>query len=239
VTPTAEEIGEIAYFLGVMHCRVRRHVARVSEALTEIGQWLLKRHGDSAEAMQALYVRIARDHPDVRVPSIEETRAALARPEQQFLMTDNEKIALGLGLMDTPKTIGNALRPMHWCLCTAPPGAAFITGDAPLNIFLQRGETGTFDTGLAETDVDVVFPISPQICLRIRHDGSALRVAVTDEELDAINRRIALAAERFAIASFNSAAVEQLVREFAVTRNWPKWKPGTWRDRLDRLFDDE
>src|SRR5438876_222136 len=122
---------------------VRRHVDSVQEALKEIGRWLLQRYGHDPEAMRAFHARVAQDHPHVRVPTIEETRAALMDPERQFLMRENEKVALGLSLMDTPRTVATHLRTMNWCLCCAPSDALFITSDAPLNIFLQRGEVGS------------------------------------------------------------------------------------------------
>ena len=237
-TPTADEIEEIAYFFGAMHCRVRRHVEGVREALEEIGRWLLERHGKDPETMRAFYARVGQDHPEVRVPTLEATRAALADPKRQFLIRENEKIALGLALMDTPMTIGKHLRTMNWCLCRAVRDALFVTSDAPLNVFLEHGDMASFDTGLAEPGVDVAFPVSPEVCVRINRSGAVARREVSEDVVDQINRRIVLAAQQFVIASVKSESLEALVREFAVTRAWPKWKPGSWRARLDAMFPD-
>ena len=227
-----EEIAEIAYFLGLIHGRVRRSVEAGIEWVREFVVWWLQRLASDPERYRESYARFLRDSPGLDAPPVEEMLALSRDPERHFRFGANPQFALGMGML-TIKDVARQLLTMNWCLCTAPRSTFFVTSDTPLTIFRQSGPLASFGGGLALPDVEVAFPISPEICLFVDRRHREDRRRVSRSFVSQINRRVAFGAERIVISHLKARRVERLVREAAQTRQWPKWGRTAVRRWLD------
>jgi hypothetical protein len=193
---------------------------------------LLERASREPGKLQEFYDHVSREGLDVRLPPIEEMREVLKDPGAHFRIQGAEKPSLGFSMV-TIKEVAQQLLSMNWCRCFAPQEESFVTSDTPLNIFHQEGALASFGGGLALSDVEVSFPISPRICLCFDRRSRQSRRNVGIAFVRRINRRIAFGAERIVIANVRSRRLEQLVRDASRSGKGPKFD----RRAIRRWFD--
>ena len=51
-------------------------------------------------------------------------------------------------------------------------------------VFLEHADMASFDTGLAEPGVDVAFPVSSEVCVRINRSDAVARREVSEDVVD-------------------------------------------------------
>jgi hypothetical protein len=225
------ELAEVAYFLGVMHARVRRTVERTREMMGEFAIWSMQQLASDPERHRQLQEEFVQQ-TGTKLPPPEEMLEVWKNPEKHFKISGNTKPALQLNFVTMMREVAQQLRTMNWCLCEAPRDTFFITCDAPLNIFLQDGRMGGFGGGLALPHVEVAFPVSPEVCLYIDRRHQTTRRKASAEFVAEINRRVAFQAERWVIAHVRSKRIQRLVAWSARSRTLPKLD----RDALRKMW---
>jgi len=226
-----EERAEMAYFLGLLHGRVRRTIEVWREWLAIEVKWRLERMAKSPARFQASYAEFAASQGSDVAP-VEQMMEIARDPDRFVEITANRQPALGIGLM-AAKDVAESLLKMHWWLCVAPRGEFFVTSDAPLCIFTLTGNRAQFGAGLALPKTEVAFPLSPEVCLCIDDQGRQRRRRVSATVVRELNRRIAFNAERFVIGHVRSKGVERLARDAAGSRKLPKLDRAVVRRWLD------
>jgi hypothetical protein len=77
----------------------------------------------------------------------------------------NKKSATALNVI-TAFEIYKDLLTTNWCVCRAPSHEYYITGDCPLVCFvLKENGKAMFGAGFRLPNVEVSFPLTPEICL--------------------------------------------------------------------------
>jgi len=134
------------------------------------------------------------------------------------------------------KEIHQQLFQMNWCLCRAPSGIEFITGDAPLVCFvLEPNGQAILGGGYARHNAEVTLPLSSNKCLYLDHKHNQRYRAVSKKVVKEINKRTAWAAERFIIARHKSKYVDELLKWGSKSLEHPKMD----RKELYRQFENK
>jgi len=214
--PQERERLDMAGFLALMHTRGPRNLEAAEEAGQIVAHELLKAAAEDRVAVEA---RLKRTQLGL---SVEEATEALRHPKEHVKIGFSDKAPLAMSLSQTPDVIV-ALANMHWSLCVAPTGAFFITGDAPLCVFVPtRPGHAMFGGGMALPGVEITFPISPSLCLLVTWRARQRRMRVDGEFVDERNRRTAHMAERFVISPYRTRRIAEVVQEARVTLDKPK-----------------
>lgn len=135
----------------------------------------------------------------------------------------NEKFVIALTFSLTPE-IFTQLMQMYWNLYIAKRQHFFITNDTPLNVFIYEEEKkkAIFGGGFADSRVEVNFPISPKMSLGLDRKNKGTVVYVDEPFIRERNRRTAIMAEQYIIASLESNRIKRLLSEFSWTYKKPK-----------------
>ena len=109
---------------------------------------------------------------------------------------------------------------LSWTLLKAVHDLTFITSDAPVLVNVPGTEIDIFSPKTyVDKDIEVMFPLSPQICLlghRHRVRGNLL---ISDkDEVKSINGEVASSAERCFYSGEYSAGLERLLRKHSSVR---------------------
>ncbi len=86
---------------------------------------------------------------------------------------------------------------MRYQLIEAPPGEFFLTGDQPVALFSPSATTrDSYGAGLATRDVELTFPLTRQLLLKLSWADSGPRHGVASlSDLDELNRRTVIMAD--------------------------------------------
>lgn len=214
------DIPVLAEFLALMHIRVPR-----------TQQWFRQVGGIAAASY---FRRDATMNPDEIEEKLKRLRVEHgadnipASPAEYRELLDKYDIeltkqpALALSVLATQEIVTQLLE-MNWSLCRAPKDAFFITSDAPVVIFIPDTDgTAGFGQGLAESAVEVTFPLSPSKCLYLCRRNIQRYRPMNKNAVRELNRRTAYNAERFLISSLQTEEIAQLISESAITLNQPK-----------------
>lgn len=131
-------------------------------------------------------------------------------------------------------TVYQELMTMRWHLLNLEAGNTLVTCDAPVVVFLPDSRArAAFGGGLREPGVEVVFPVSPRVCLYLDRRSDKARVVANTSFCREMNRRIVYNAERYVISSMEDRAIAKIVREFSKTRGRPKIDTEQIHRRID------
>src|SRR5206468_3130145 len=153
--------------------------------------------------------------------------------EERFSIDANEKPAM-LEMLRSTMAVAHELVKFGWTLCRAARGSTFITSDAPLTAFSRRGDKALIGAGFGLPNAEVTFPISPEVCLLLRHGVRDGRMTVGKRFVGEINKRTAFHAHRIVIARYASQAIAGLVRRASITLNRPRIDKQYMVDRFRR-----
>ena len=141
--------------------------------------------------------------------------------EEHFIVKVDSKYAT-LSPLQHADDIYDELKKMYWCLCTAPTDWNFITSDSPVVVRFRKEDGVAFGGGFGHSTAQIIFPISPQVCLYLSRNFRYKAVKVNSSFVKNAHRRTAINAERFVFASLPSDGIEKLVKKYALTRHQPK-----------------
>jgi hypothetical protein len=111
-----------------------------------------------------------------------------------------------------------AFRRMEWGLVRAHEGAYFVTGDAPVCVFVPVGDNQViFQYGVGLPDAQVSFPLSPTVLMLGFYRQPDLRTTFGD-----LNRRTARVSDRWVVSPYRSDYAASLVKEAAESIGVPK-----------------
>ena len=153
--------------------------------------------------------------------TLEQLKVALSRVEEHVTIEMVGKYPMALSILTT-EVVREQLVAMNWCLCDAPTGAFFVTSDTPLNVFSRKGNKALFGAGFALPNVEVAFPISPNLCAFASRAHQPRRRRCAASFVTEINRRAICMAERFVVAPYKTRQISSLVEEFKGTRVQPR-----------------
>jgi hypothetical protein len=232
VRPQPEDVLVMAQFLALMYARVPRAVEAVREIETTVSVELLKMLAERPDDLRAQLERYKAETGDRDAPSLEDLTDSIRHFEERFTLDVDDRRPLAVAILATPE-ITKQLLTMTWCICDAPSGEFFITGDCPMAVFVPiTGRKAMFGGGLALPAVEVTFPLSPAVCLLLDRKGGALRRRVGAQFVREVNRRTAYVAERFVISTYQTKRVAECVRAGAVSVGRPKTDKGVLIRRL-------
>jgi hypothetical protein len=124
-----------------------------------------------------------------------------------------------LAMMGAFTGTSEVLLEMDWCFLQSEPGFRFITSDNPVAIADPDFVPGTRGLGVAFLNAEVTFPLSPKICfIAARQNFRKRYVRIPRRDIDQINRRTAMFAERYVVASEESPRISRLVERYATMR---------------------
>lgn len=99
------------------------------------------------------------------------------------------------------ETVERRLRELQgssiWCLSTAPPASEFISCDSPLVVVFREGNKMGLGGGFGHPNVEVSFPLSPQVCLTLDRRTNLKRKILGDNAVLELNGQAVAVAERY------------------------------------------
>lgn len=216
----------IATFLSFMHTRAPRTIGAVKEIGTAGIDYCLSKLRDVAkdkEKSKKLYEGFcaSEEGKDCKV-SFEEFSQLMSDPLKYASIHINEKHAIGDSFL-VSDTMFHILMSMHWGIAHIDEEHFFVTNDAPVNIFVPTdGNTAIFGGGIGLPKAEVSFPLSPKLCLQMKHTPMNRYYRVYANFVDEINKRSVFAAERYVISPFKSNEIHKIIKELVSTYGKPK-----------------
>jgi len=128
--------------------------------------------------------------------------------------------------------ISNVLLKMNWYIVVSGEDDYFFTSDSPVNVFCRdKDGRAFFGGGFALPNVEVSFPISPRVCLKIdqRYEGCR---GVGKLYVREMNRRASHMAERFIFSAYRTEETDKISGEFSYTQNLPKMDKEIIRENI-------
>jgi hypothetical protein len=214
---------DIAFFLALMHCRVPRTVEMIKEVheagLDKALEYIAET--STEETLRRDYKKFFGENEDPRF-TFNQFCDWVRNPKEFFQYTINEKHMLGSSF-ELIETFHTHLMSMNWSLCGAKGDSFFITCDAPLNIFsLDEFGRACFGGGLGLPNVEIVFPLTPKLCIRIERKPLPRYDKVEFDYVNEINKRSICMAEQYIFSPFKSNRIFNLVNKYANSYKMPK-----------------
>jgi uncharacterized protein DUF4238 len=207
-TLTAEDRSVLSGFIAVQMVRVPAFRGRLEEFVAGAGGRM------NAFFIQdrARYERALREtSPDRQFTEQEvDELHAVARDPANYRIVANPGAVLGIALKAAP-TVEIILRTMSWSLMTPAIDDMFWTSDCPVYWLNPKSQTPLFGHGLAAKDIELTFPLSPQVCLLATWSQTIPPVKRLDQlGVTHAQRRAIAGAQRFAFCSSEQAARDAL-----------------------------
>lgn len=219
--PIIDEMVEVASFLALLHLRNPK-TARWFEALAELvaveRAKALARDSVQFEKFWQTLMKEKSISPELTKDKFREMAENFG---EHFIVKFDSKY-LTFSPLQHADAIFEELKKMYWCLCSAPTGWSFITSDSPLVVRFRKGDGVAFGGGFGHPTAQVIFPISPHVCLYLSRNFRYKAFNVNSTFVKNANRRTAINAERFVFASLPSDGIEKLVKKYAFTRHQPR-----------------
>jgi hypothetical protein len=148
-------------------------------------------------------LRLSASHPDYYHRSVKET-AAVEMTAEEIETSRLTALTPGairikarpiLSLLATFQSANDAVYPdfsrMRWAILRAERDLFFVTSDNPVSWADPTSRPAFYaGHGLRMRNVEVVFPVGPQVCLFGTWNGSAGSLAAPQQLVEAINRRV-------------------------------------------------
>ena len=225
VNLTDEEIALFAGFLALTYVRVPTTLKAIEELKQAFAFEMLKFGTKQPEIWQRIseFTRQKYGDEDGKEQQILQI---MREPEKYFRVQPNHEDAVAESLKAIIPIAELLYYRMNWTICQAPIGSFFITSDMPLCVFVPTGKgRGKFGGGFEEKEVQVTFPVTPQVLLLIDWKDRQHHMRVGEAFVREKNEHMARIAERWVIAHTRSRTVETLVKTAAVSRKYPKLDP--------------
>lgn len=221
----------VGTFVALLYTRVPRNIDIAREMSRILIVEYQKALGRDPEKCKRLLNDYITDTGDQGMPSFDEMEKYFLNPEKYFQISFSRPYAVGLSLMSTSVMI-EVLPTLYWCICRHHGRTPFVTIDCPVVTFAPVGNQQViFNAYLYSPDLEISLPLSPNVCLYMRHRQQPTTRAVSKTFVKEINRRTAFAAERFIFSSIQSKYLRNLV-------DWAqKSRPKSWVDQ-DKARDD-
>jgi hypothetical protein len=222
----------VAIFISYMATRVPRSINTIQELGNAFADQVNHRLAHSPKHFESALAYLNSTDEFANLTRVEFRSQISNAPEMEM----NKYKALESSL-DLAEDIHTEILNMHWSLCQSK-GLCFVTGDAPMVAWLEPDHKDVVRGNiLGSNDVDVTFPISPSVCLRMNRKKNQHRARANDKFVKAINRRTVGLAERFVYSSINARSIQMLVRDHYLSMNDTR---KSWHLYLERsgLIDD-
>lgn len=217
-----KDIEKVSMFLAFMATRVPRSIQVTKEIGSAVEEFKLFQLSKKPKEIKKALSELQEQGKLSKDLTFEQIQKILSSQDKHFKVIENEKIAMAMSIFVT-EAIHKQLLGMKWCLCRAPSGIEFITGDAPLVCFvLEPNGQAIFGGGYASQEAEVTLPLSPNKCLYLDHKHNQRYRAVSKKVVKEINKRTAWAAERFIIARYKSKYVDELLKWGSKSLEYPK-----------------
>ena len=175
---------------------------------------------DSAQFNRFWETLVAEKNPPPKLTK-ERFREMALNFDEHFVTKIDSKYATFSPLQHAT-AIYDELKQFYWCLCRAPSGWNFITCDSPVIVRFRKGDGVAFGGGFGHPTAQVIFPISPSVCVYLSRNFSYKAVLVNSTFVKNANRRTAINAERYVFASLISDGIAKLVKKCSFTRQQPR-----------------
>lgn len=220
--PQLKEIPEVAYFVALLHLRNPK-TAKWYEAMAEVmtieRAVAVARNDDEFDA--TWNAMLAEGKTSIKDVTKEQVRERLLAFDKHFILKFDEKYTT-LSPLKYADDVYDELVKMYWCLCTAPDGIKFIASDSPVVVRFKKGDGFGFGGGFGHPTVEVTFPISPNVSIRLTRHNRYKKLLVKSDFVKEANRRMAINAERYVFAQGLTNGIESLVKKYSFTRQNPR-----------------
>ena len=217
-----EEIPAMAYYIAFQHARVPRNLLMIKELGTAIAVKVLKDAAADKKQMDEGYERISARLKGSDSISREQYQGWMENLEDHFKFQIKDEFALAMSIKAVPSFFETFIR-MDWSIVDAPRGSYFITCDAPVVSIAPVGPGMVqYGVNLASPLFEVIFPLSPAVCVWIRKVRGQRRIRCNSKRVDEFNYRTANMAERYILSHQDSEKTRTLLRLSAKTRQQPK-----------------
>jgi hypothetical protein len=216
------EIPNLAYYVSFQHARVPRNISMVKELGEAMALKLIKNLSADKEEMDEAYEHALKNIPQADHISREKYQNMFENFSDHYKFEVKTEFALAMTLR-LSKDIFEFLVRMHWSIVDAPRDNYFITCDAPIvSIASVAPNVVQYGANFASPFLEIVFPISPSVCLWARKVAGQKRLKCSAERVEEFNRRTAFFAERYIFSHQDSQNTRSLLLQNAHTRNMPK-----------------
>lgn len=216
-----DEIPNVSPFLSFIHTRVPRQI----EIIKEMGIFhTVKSAEEGINNPDEIkkYFEYLKQQGEENIPTVDELKQELRYVKEHNMMVAQHHPSLIMSI-SMSEHINKLLLGMKWSLCEADSDIKFITCDSPFVPFVMANDgKAIFGAGFAAHNIQISFPISPEMCLLIYRSDSKPPDKACGNFVREINNRTAFMAEMFLISPFKSKYVQSLAAEFAHTLKRPK-----------------
>jgi hypothetical protein len=94
-----------------------------------------------------------------------------------------------------------------------------------------------FNAGFALPNVEITFPITPKICLRLDYNFSKKYEYVYSDFIDETNKRMICQAERFIMSPYRSKKIHKMVIKYSSYYGAPKIDKDIIKNKLSKKLD--
>ncbi|MDD4690598.1 MAG: DUF4238 domain-containing protein [Eubacteriales bacterium] len=215
---TIEDITSIKLFLAFMHCRVPNSVRMVEEVylagVDSLLDDLTKIAKDPIKSRQH-YGEFIKSGKAARDISYEEYCATLLIPKNKFAIKIDEKHSIG-GSLILSEEVFKRMMVMNMSVDIHKGDNFFITSDTPLNVFCATGKNqAIFGSGFGLMAVELSFPITPKICIRLCYKEKKGVKYINSAYVDEINKRMIAGSQRYVISPFKSNRINKMIKKLA------------------------
>jgi len=227
------EIPQMASYIALQHARVPRTLKMADELGTALAVKTMRDFSTDKQAMDQAYAEAVTRMDGDKSLSREEFQDYFANLEKHFIFNIKREVTLGMSMSLTPIFFDAVMR-MKWCIVDAPRDNCFITCDAPI-VSIATGGPGVvqFGANLASPGFEIVFPLSPTVCVWIRKVNGQKRIKCSSARVAEFNYRTAYMAERYIFAQQDTARIRALLLQTAKTRQQPKIDREALNERID------
>lgn len=153
--------------------------------------------------------------------SYESFCTTLAMPKERFRINIDEKQSL-MNSLFMSETIYKQLQKMTLCVHEIKNSNFFVTSDNPVNIFVPfPNNQAIFGGGIGLSNVEVSFPLTPTICLRLGYKNHGRYKVADFRFIEEVNKRLIANANKYIISPYKSNRILKLLKELKSFYNKP------------------
>lgn len=203
---TGQERVDLLFFMAFFVARVPFFRNTIEQFAADVAKMILQVSASHPEHFEQTFREALKGQDELTPEEIEEKRKWVL-DDTKYTVKASPKLSLAIGFQAALNTIFPIFDQMRWLILQAGESERFITCDSPVSWFDPTPRPAFYSGhGLGMRNVEVTFPIGPEVALLGTWEGGTGYKKVPDRVVTEFNRRRVAFADRHVFADSSDRA---------------------------------
>ncbi len=200
-----QERSDLLFFLSFFVTRVPLFRNRVEGLIADVGRKMLLMSAHHPDYFAKTLREAHKGKRNFTPEEIEELRQ-WTLDDTRYRVRGSLTASLAMGMQLTMETVFPLFNDMKWAFLQSSHPNHFVTSDSPVSWIDPRISNPIYGYGLANKNIEVTFPLGPELCLLDTWEGRTGPVHILPRGVERLNWRRAAFADRYVFANCRELA---------------------------------